>query len=133
MPDLVRECVRRELPVFGVCLGLQGMVEAFGGQLGVLSYPMHGKPSPVRCTIEGIFDGFPQEFTAGRYHSLYAVREALPDCFNVLAETEDGVIMAIEHESYPAAAVQFHPESILTLQGDWGLKLVAQVIGRLAK
>ena len=70
---------------------------------------------------------------AGRYHSLYAVREALPDCFNVLAETEDGVVMAIEHESYPAAAVQFHPESILTLQGDWGLKLVAQVIGRLAK
>ena len=133
VPDLVRECVRRELPVFGVCLGLQGMVEAFGGQLGVLSYPMHGKPSPVRCTSEGIFDGFPQEFTAGRYHSLYAVREALPDCFNVLAETEDGVIMAIEHESYPAAAVQFHPESILTLQGDWGLKLVAQVIGRLAK
>ena len=133
VPDLVRECVRRELPVFGVCLGLQGMVEAFGGQLGVLSYPMHGKSSPVRCMGEGLFDGFPQEFTAGRYHSLYAVREALPDCFNVLAETEDGVIMAIEHESYPAAAVQFHPESILTLQGDWGLKLVAQVIGRLAK
>ena len=133
VPDLVRECVRRELPVFGVCLGLQGMVEAFGGQLGVLSYPMHGKSSPVRCIGEGLFDGFPQEFTAGRYHSLYAVREALPDCFNVLAETEDGVIMAIEHESYPAAAVQFHPESILTLQGDWGLKLVAQVIGRLAK
>ncbi|MEC7281487.1 MAG: chorismate-binding protein, partial [Verrucomicrobiota bacterium] len=68
VPDLVRECVRRELPVFGVCLGLQGMVEAFGGQLGVLSYPMHGKPSPVRCTSEGVFDGFPQEFTAGRYH-----------------------------------------------------------------
>ena len=107
VPDLVRECVRRELPVFGVCPGLQGMVEAFGGQLGVLSYPMHGKPSPVRCTSEGIFDGFPQEFTAGRYHSLYAVREALPDCFNVLAETEDGVIMAIEHESYPAPRCSF--------------------------
>ena len=133
VPDLVRECVRRQLPVFGVCLGLQGMVEAFGGTLGVLSYPMHGKPSTVRCTGQGIFEGFPSEFIAGRYHSLYAVREALPDCFRVLAETEDGVIMAIAHESYPAAAVQFHPESILTLQGDWGLKLVAQVIGQLAK
>ncbi len=133
VPDLVRECVRRELPIFGVCLGLQGMVQAFGGELGVLSSPMHGKPSTVHCTPEGIFDGFPREFVAGRYHSLFAQPNKLPDCLKVLATTEDGVIMAVEHESYPAAAVQFHPESILTLKGDWGLKLIAQVIGRLAK
>jgi anthranilate synthase len=133
VPDLVNECVRRELPIFGVCLGLQGMVQAFGGELGVLSYPMHGKPSSVRCTPEGLFDGFPDEFIAGRYHSLYAVREKLPECLRVLAETEDGTIMAVEHVDYPAAAVQFHPESILTLKGDWGLKLIAQVIGRLAR
>jgi len=94
---------------------------------------VHGKPSTVRCTGEGIFDGFPSEFIAGRYHSLYAVPDDLPDCFEVLAETEDGVIMGIAHESYPAAAVQFQPESILTLRGDWGLQLVAQVIGRLAR
>ena len=133
VPDLVRECVRRELPIFGVCLGLQGMVQAFGGELGVLSSPMHGKPSTVHCTPEGIFDGFPREFVAGRYHSLFAQPNKLPACFKVLATTEDGVIMAVEHDSYPAAAVQFHPESILTLKGDWGLKLIAQVIGRLAK
>ena len=65
MPELVNECVRRALPVFGVCLGLQGIVEGLGGELGVLSYPMHGKESTIRCTPEGIFDGFPTEFVAG--------------------------------------------------------------------
>ncbi len=133
LAHLMHHFERRQLQGFGVCLGLQGMVEAFGGTLGVLDRPVHGKPSTVRCTGEGIFDGFPSEFIAGRYHSLYAVPDDLPDCFEVLAETEDGVIMGIAHESYPAAAVQFHPESILTLGGDWGLQLVAQVIGRLAR
>jgi anthranilate synthase len=133
VPELVRECVRRALPVFGVCLGLQGMVQAFGGELGVLPYPMHGKSSVVRCTREGILDGFPEEFVAGRYHSLYALPEKLPECLRVLARTEDGVIMAVEHRTYPAAAVQFHPESILTLKDDLGLRLIAQVVGRLAR
>ena len=133
VPDLVKECVRRELPTFGVCLGLQGMVQAFGGELGVLSYPMHGKSSPVQCTPEGILDGFPVEFIAGRYHSLYALPDKLPECFKVMAQTEDGVIMALEHRDLPLAAVQFHPESILTLKGDLGLRLIAQVIGRLAR
>ena len=133
VPDLVRECVRRALPVFGVCLGLQGIVQAFGGELGVLSYPMHGKSSTVLCTPEGIFDGFPTEFVAGRYHSLYAVPERLPECFRVLARTGDGVIMALEHNDLPMAAVQFHPESILTLKDDLGLQLIAQVIGHLAR
>jgi anthranilate synthase len=133
VPALVEECVRRRLPVFGVCLGLQGMVQAFGGTLGVLDYPMHGKASTVHCRPEGIIDGFPAEFTAGRYHSLYARSEELPDCFRVLAHTEDGVIMVLEHKQYPAAAVQFHPESILTLKDDLGLRLIAQVVGRLAR
>ena len=133
VPTLVEECVRRELPTFGVCLGLQGMVQAFGGELGVLPYPMHGKSSPVRCTPEGIFDGFPAEFIAGRYHSLYAVPEKLPECFQVMAQTEDGVIMAIEHRELPLAAVQFHPESILTLKDDLGLRLIAQVVEQLAR
>ena len=133
VPDLVRRCVERKLPIFGVCLGLQGMVEAFGGSLGVLSYPMHGKSSPVRCTPTGLFEGFPEEFVAGRYHSLFAQPENLPDCLRVTARTEDGVIMAVEHVDYPAAAVQFHPESILTLKDDLGLRLISQVIGKLAK
>jgi anthranilate synthase len=133
VPDLVRECVARKLPVFGVCLGLQGMVEAFGGNLGVLSYPMHGKESTVHCSSTGILAGFPAQFKAGRYHSLYAIEEDLPDCFEVLARTEDGIIMALEHRDYPAAAVQFHPESILSLKDEIGHRLIERVIERLAR
>ncbi len=133
VPALVDECVRQARPVFGVCLGLQGIVEALGGELAVLSYPMHGKESTIRCTPAGIFAGFPSEFVAGRYHSLYAVPEKLPECLRVLAQTDDGVIMAVEHRALPVAAVQFHPESILTLKGDLGLRLIAQVMGKLAR
>ena len=133
VPDLVRRCMGRQLPVFGVCLGLQGLVEALGGQLGVLSYPMHGKSSPIHCRPEGLFAGFPESFTAGRYHSLFARPEELPNCLRVLARTDDEVIMAVEHRDYPAAAVQFHPESILTLKDDLGLRLIAQAVERLAR
>jgi len=111
------------------------MVEAFGGELGVLGYPMHGKPSPVRNTGKGVFAGLPETFTVGRYHSLYAIREKLPDCFEITAESDDGIIMGIRHKTLPLEAVQFHPESILTLQGDCGLRLmenVVKVLGRLA-
>ena len=133
VPQLVRQCVERQLPVFGVCLGLQGMVEAFGGKLGVLPYPMHGKSSLITCVPEGILADFPEQFVAGRYHSLFSKPEDLPACLQVLAHTEDGVIMAVQHDNYPAAAVQFHPESILTLKDDLGLRLIAQVIGQLAR
>ena len=133
VPQLVRQCVERRLPVFGVCLGLQGMVEAFGGKLGVLPYPMHGKSSVINCVPEGILANFPEQFIAGRYHSLFSRPEEMPACLRVLARTEDGVIMAVQHGDYPAAAVQFHPESILTLKDDLGLRLIAQVIGQLAK
>ena len=133
VPQLVRECVERDLPIFGVCLGLQGLVEGFGGELDVLDYPMHGKTSTIHCEPRGILKNFPREFTAGRYHSLYAKSETLPACFEVLARTDDGVIMAIEHRDYPAAAVQFHPESILTLQEDLGLRLIGQVMQQMAR
>jgi anthranilate synthase len=135
VPELVRHAAKLEIPVFGVCLGLQGMVEAFGGELGVLGYPMHGKPSRIRHTGQGVFAGLPETFTVGRYHSLYAIREKLPSCFEITAESEDGVIMGIRHKTLPLEAVQFHPESILTLQGDCGLRLmenVVKVLGRLA-
>ena len=78
VPDLVKQAVRLGVPVFGVCLGLQGMVEAFGGELGVLDYPMHGKPSWVKHCGAGVFEGLPERFQVGRYHSLFAVREAFP-------------------------------------------------------
>lgn len=110
---------KNEIPGFGVCLGLQGMVEHFGGELGVLAYPMHGKPSPVTLTESGqksnsIFDGLPETFEVARYHSLYGLRDKLPECLDITAETEDGIVMGIKHKTLPYAAVQFHPESILT-------------------
>jgi anthranilate synthase len=123
--------IDRHLPVFGVCLGLQGMVEHFGGTLGVLSYPMHGKPARIRSIGGRIFSGLPREFTAARYHSLFALADTLPSCLKVTAESEDGVIMAIEHDSLPLSAVQFHPESILTLEGDVGLRLIRNVVAAL--
>jgi anthranilate synthase len=123
------------VPVFGVCLGLQGIVEAFGGELGVLDYPMHGKPSTVRNSGRGIFEGMPEEFLVGRYHSLFARRETFPACLEVTAESSDGVIMAVRHRELPIEAVQFHPESILTADGDHGLMLMenAVLLGRRAR
>jgi anthranilate synthase len=124
--------IERGLPAFGVCLGLQGMVEHFGGELGVLSYPMHGKASRMRVLGGRIFEGLPKEFTAGRYHSLFARVESLPACLHVTAETEDGVIMAVEHANLPLDAVQFHPESIMTLDDEIGLRLIRNVVLRAA-
>jgi anthranilate synthase len=125
--------VRRGIPAFGVCLGLQGMVEYFGGALGVLDPPVHGKASRIRVVGGRIFEGLPAEFTAGRYHSLFALREKLPPVLQVTAETDDGVVMAIEHRTLPMAAVQFHPESIMTLADDVGLRLLANVMTCLAR
>jgi len=128
VPALIRYAAKLEVPVFGVCLGLQGMVEAFGGELGVLGYPVHGKPSLVRHRGVGVFEGLPEEFRVGRYHSLYAIREKLPAVLEVTAESEDGVIMGVRHRELPMEAVQFHPESILTLEGNCGLRLMANVV-----
>jgi anthranilate synthase len=128
VPDLVKMAVRLGVPVFGVCLGLQGIVEAFGGELGVLDYPMHGKPSTVRHCGIGIFEGLPEEFQVGRYHSLYAIPEKLPACLEITAQSTDGVIMGVRHRELPIEAVQFHPESLLTAEGDHGLKLMENAV-----
>jgi anthranilate synthase len=133
VPALIRYAAKLEVPVFGVCLGLQGMVEAFGGELGVLDYPMHGKPSIVHHRGVGVFEGLPETFRVGRYHSLYAKRDKLPSCLEVTAETEDGVIMGLRHRDLPMEAVQFHPESILTLEGGCGLKLMENVVNMLGR
>ena len=132
VPDLVKFAATAGIPVFGVCLGLQGIVEAFGGELGVLDYPMHGKSSLVHHRNQGVFEGLPDRFKVGRYHSLFAKRETFPVCLEVTAETEDGVIMGIRHRNLPIEAVQFHPESILTLDGNCGLKLIENVMNQAA-
>jgi anthranilate synthase len=132
VPELVKTAVRLGIPLFGVCLGLQGIVEAFGGELGVLDYPMHGKPSIVHHRGLGIFEGMPAEFQVGRYHSLFARKETFPACLEITAETEEGVIMGVRHRELPIEAVQFHPESLLTAEGDHGLKLMENAV-RLSK
>jgi anthranilate synthase len=128
VPELVRYAAGRRIPLFGVCLGLQGVVEAFGGELGVLDYPMHGKPSFVTHRNVGVFEGLPPRFKVGRYHSLYARRDTFPPELEITAESDDGVIMGVRHRELPIEAVQFHPESLLTLQGDCGLKLMENVV-----
>jgi anthranilate synthase len=133
IPNLVQELARRCIPIFGVCLGLQGIVEAFGGELGVLDYPMHGKGSLISHYGRGIFHGLPSPFRVGRYHSLHANRETFPECLEITAESEDGVIMAVRHRDLPIEAVQFHPESILTLERDCGLRLIENVIEKYAR
>ncbi|CAM9247815.1 unnamed protein product [Chrysoparadoxa australica] len=127
--------VSLKLPAFGVCLGLQGMVEYFGGDLGVLNYPMHGKPSLVQQLEHhglhaNIFNGLPQSFEVARYHSLYGKSETLPQCLRATAMTADGVIMGVEHRELPYAAVQFHPESILTSPGH-GLTILGNCLKTL--
>ena len=116
------------IPLFGVCLGLQGIVEYYGGRLSVLPAPMHGKPSMVNVRGGRIFEGLPGRFEGGRYHSLYADRDTFPDALEITAESDEGVVMAIEHPDLPVAAVQFHPESILSLDDDAGLAVVMNVM-----
>ena len=130
VPDLVKFAAHAGIPVFGVCLGLQGIVEAFGGELGVLDYPVHGKPSTVVHRNVGIFQGLPERFKVGRYHSLFARKETFPASLEVTAESEDGVIMGVRHRELPIEAVQFHPESILTLDGNCGLRLIENVVAQ---
>jgi anthranilate synthase len=123
--------LKRGIPIFGVCLGLQGIVEYFGGALDVLDTPMHGKPSVIRASGNRLFGGLPEEFAVGRYHSLYARKSVLPSELSVAAETADGVIMAIEHKTLPIAAVQFHPESIMTPPGTIGLPILSAMLSTL--
>ncbi len=126
----VSACVNRQIPLFGVCLGLQGIVEAFGGELGILHYPQHGKSSRIFVTEAKsiLFKDLPRSFTVGRYHSLFALAEKLPPELKVTAISEDDVIMAVEHQSLPITAVQFHPESIMTLTGDFGLAVIKNLV-----
>jgi len=132
VPDVVKFAAKAGIPLFGVCLGLQGIVEAFGGELGVLDYPMHGKPSIVVHQNKGAFEGLPERFQVGRYHSLFARRETFPACLEVTAESEDGVIMGVRHRDLPIEGVQFHPESMLTLEGNCGLRLMENVVAHAA-
>lgn len=130
----IKRARARDLPIFGVCLGLQALAEAYGGELRQLHVPMHGKPSRIRVSKPGIiFSGLPKEVTVGRYHSIFADPVRLPDGFAVTAETEEGVIMAFEHSKEPIAAVQFHPESIMTLGHNAGMRIIENIVAHLPR
>jgi anthranilate synthase len=125
---LLDQVYARGLPVFGVCLGLQAMVEHAGGELSLLAEPAHGKPGLVGVSGGSLLSGLPAEFTAGRYHSLYASPAEVRGGFQVTAATADGVVMAIEDARAGRWAVQFHPESILTASGRVGHQVIGNVL-----
>ena len=105
------------VPVLGVCLGHQSIGQAFGGRIVQAPVPMHGKISAISHSGRGLFEGLPSPFQATRYHSLTVERDTLPDCFDITAETEDGLVMGLQHKELPLHGVQFHPESIASEHG----------------
>jgi anthranilate synthase/aminodeoxychorismate synthase-like glutamine amidotransferase len=105
------------LPLFGVCLGHQCIGDVFGGEVVRAGRLMHGKTSPILHNGKGVFAGLPRPFDATRYHSLLVRRASLPDCLEITAETAEGEIMGLRHKEHPIHGVQFHPESILTVEG----------------
>ena len=114
------QCVRdfaEKLPILGVCLGHQAIVQAFDGRVVRSGQPMHGRSSSIRHFGGPFFESIPNSFRIGRYHSLIAEAKMFPDCLEVTAKLEDGTIMAVQHRSLPVVGVQFHPESILTEHG----------------
>lgn len=114
--DMIRH-FSGKLPIFGVCLGHQSLVEVFGGKVVRAGRLMHGKVSPVNHDGQGILKGMSNPFEAGRYHSLIAEPQSLPNVLEVTATTPEGEIMGVRHKKYAIEGVQFHPESILTPEG----------------
>lgn len=105
-----------EIPILGVCLGHQGIFATFGGEI-IRTEPVHGKTSQIFHTEDEIFHGIKNPISAARYHSLLCDKQTVPDCMNVIAETDEGLIMAIKHRSKPIIGLQFHPESVGTHDG----------------
>ncbi len=114
-PEILRRLSVR-VPTLGVCLGHQAIVQQFGGEIGQARELVHGKASAVHHDGRGLFAGLPEDFLAGRYHSLAAT--STPDCFEISATADDGEVMAVRHRELPIDGVQFHPESVLTPHGN---------------
>jgi anthranilate synthase/aminodeoxychorismate synthase-like glutamine amidotransferase len=117
-----------KIPIFGVCLGHQAMGQAFGGKVVRAGRLMHGKTSPIEHDGRGVFAGVPSPFEATRYHSLLVERESLPSVLEISAWTAEGEIMGLRHKTLDVEGVQFHPESVLTLEGK---KLLANWLARI--
>lgn len=122
--SLIREFYK-SIPIFGICLGHQAIIEAFGGKIIRSDEIVHGKTSNINHVSSKIFNNIPDTFIATRYHSLIAERNSFPGDLKITAETENGVIMGIEHKKYPVFGVQFHPESIMT---EYGKEMVSNFL-----
>ncbi len=129
------ELYHREHPMFGVCLGHEAFIEYFGGSLKFVK-PVHGRASEMKHNGKTIFEGLEENFLAGRYHSLVA--DEVPDCFEVTATcaaetdgTGEELVMAMRHKELPIEGVQFHPESVLSMKGGNGLKMIENVVKQM--
>ena len=118
--DVVKE-FGSKIPIFGICLGHQAITVAYGGIVDRAPEIVHGKTSRITQTGSAIFKNIPENFEATRYHSLVAIEETFPEDLKITAKTENGLIMALEHKTYPTFGVQFHPESIVT---EYGMDMV---------
>ena len=107
----------KQIPILGVCLGHQCIGQVYGGKIVKGERPVHGKTSEIHHDGRRIYEGIVNPFTATRYHSLIIEKKSLPECLEISAENEEGVIMGVRHKRYPVEGVQFHPESILTKEG----------------
>ena len=126
--DLIRAAGEHDIPLLGVCLGHQAIGQAFGGNVIRGPQPMHGKVSEISHTGHGVFEGLPTPYPVTRYHSLIVDRATLPFCLEVTANTDDGLIMGLQHKAKPIHGVQFHPESIATHHGHDLLKNFVSIL-----
>lgn len=131
--DMVKSAAAQNVPLFGVCLGHQSIGQAFGGTIVRADELMHGKTSPMLHTGHGVFKELPSPFTATRYHSLTVDPATVPDCLEVTARTEDGIIMGLQHKELPLHGVQFHPESIASEYGHQILRNFLELTGEPLK
>lgn len=125
--DLIRASAERDIPLFGVCLGHQSIGQVFGGHV-VKTAPMHGKVSTITHTGKSVFTDLPSPIEVTRYHSLTVERDTLPNTLDITAETDDGIIMGLQHHTKPIHGVQFHPESIATQHGHAMLKNFVNIL-----
>ncbi|MCF6766849.1 anthranilate synthase component I [Thiotrichales bacterium 19S11-10] len=132
LPELIQQVTAANIPQFGICLGLQGIVEAFGGKLDLLDEPQHGKTWILDHDGSGVFADIEPKCEVAAYHSIIADKDSMPEILEITATNEHGDVMAVKHKELPIAAVQFHPESILTMKNQAGLRMIYNAIEHLA-
>ena len=127
--ELIDE-LKGKVPILGICLGHQAIGEVFGGKIVRNKEIVHGKTSPLKHNGKGLYKNLPQDIEIGRYHSLIIERKNLPDCLEITSELADGTIMGVRHKDYDVEGIQFHPESILTSEGNVMMKNFLENIKR---